>query len=162
MKLKRITEKGLDRAIEANRNGGEKMAMEYYTFQTHHIRNKSLAHASFYWCSFRDAYLYDTHMYDAKIKYCDLTFATLNKLWLERSYITGSIFYYADLRETVLFFADISNCDMRHADLRGADLRGATLTNVNLEGANLEGADLRDVKMEQVDLTGANLEGAIF
>ena len=56
--------------------------------------------------------------------------------------------------------ANLSNTDLRSAilsdaDLIGANLRGANLSDASLRGANLSGANLSDANLSDVDLSGA-------
>ncbi|HIF69977.1 MAG TPA: pentapeptide repeat-containing protein, partial [Candidatus Lambdaproteobacteria bacterium] len=48
----------------------------------------------------------------------------------------------------------------RGANLKDSDLRNATLTNANLVGANLSNSDLRGTVFFGADLSNANLKGA--
>jgi hypothetical protein len=76
----------------------------------------------------------------------------------------------ADLRDTNLCGADLSDallCDARlsFADLSGACLSGADLTGADLRGADLGGADLSDAllydaRLGLAELRGADLSGA--
>ncbi len=81
--------------------------------------------------------------------------------WL-RNETNGEI---ANLSNTDLCYADLSNANLRGADLRGADLsnanlRNANLSNADLRNANLRGADLRGADLRSANLSGADLRGA--
>jgi hypothetical protein len=79
-------------------------------------------------------------------------------------------FSLANLRDAILFGADLQGAQMRYADLHGANLFEANLqeekmTGVRLAGANLSSANLRNALLERahlhnVDLSSADLSGA--
>jgi hypothetical protein len=50
--------------------------------------------------------------------------------------------------------------DLSHANLSGADLRQAVLYKANLSEANLSGADLRQADLSRANVSGADLSGA--
>src|SRR5579884_3553231 len=68
----------------------------------------------------------------------------------------------ANLRKTLLNYADLHSADLSGADLREADLNEADLSRANLNMANLKKtelirADLRFASLDSADLTGATL-----
>ena len=82
---------------------------------------------------------------------------------------------HIDLRDAILFGADLARADLRRANLRNADLRGADLSGANLfeanlsqaqlieataDSANLSGAILTEVNLRGADLSGADLRAA--
>lgn len=99
---------------------------------------------------------------------------------LRRAFLTGSVFYQANLvgtdlsdaRLSAIFsastWADGANfrgalldfAHLRNIRLAGADLSKARLRGVGLRGADLEGANLTDAVLFRADLTAANLQGA--
>jgi hypothetical protein len=63
----------------------------------------------------------------------------------------------ADLRDTILFGANLSNANLSDANLSGADLFSASLG-----GADLRDADLRVAALRDASFSGANLSGAML
>jgi len=100
-----------------------------------------------------------------------------HELWLRtngkkgrRANLGGS-----DLKEIVLYNAELTKAclcrtnlkgaylayaNLEAADLSGANLQDAILEGANLSSANLESVNLRYANLEGVDLTGANLQNA--
>lgn len=66
----------------------------------------------------------------------------------------------ADLSDTSLRYAILSDADLSDADLRGADLSNANLSGTNLNKADLRGADLHDADLHDANLSCADLSGA--
>lgn len=87
--------------------------------------------------------------------------ATVKKLskvwnrWRQDNPQISPVLLGADLSQTFLFGANLSE-----ANLSKANLSSANLTHANLIGANLSGADLRGAFLHIADLSGANLRGA--
>ena len=71
-------------------------------------------------------------------------------------------FSTANLRETILSYADLSYANLHKADLSGAYLSFAYLRDADLRNADLSGAYLRDTYLGGADLSGAYLMGAVL
>lgn len=71
----------------------------------------------------------------------------------------------ADLRNTDMTGADLSEINLSGANLRGSNLKGvdlykAILIKAELGGANLSGANLYNARLEHADMFNTNLSGA--
>lgn len=66
----------------------------------------------------------------------------------------------ANLSEIKLILADLRGANLEFADLSKANLSEADLSRVNLEGANLIAANLNQVNLSGANLTGVNLQRA--
>ncbi|MEQ9552462.1 MAG: serine/threonine-protein kinase [Coleofasciculus sp. G3-WIS-01] len=89
----------------------------------------------------------------------------LSGLDLQKSDLSGGIFYQSKLTRINLQGADLSSADfgqasLNRANLRDANLGRAYLSNSDLEGADLRGADLSFAYLNHANLKGANLCGA--
>lgn len=89
----------------------------------------------------------------------------LSGLDLQKSDLSGGIFYQSKLTRINLQGADLSSADfgqasLTRANLRDANLGRAYLSNSDLEGADLRGADLSFAYLNHANLKGANLCGA--
>jgi hypothetical protein len=84
---------------------------------------------------------------------------------LSRADLYNTCLYDADLsqtnlREATLELSGFWNANLSSADLSDANLRGADLLNANLSNANLTKADLSNTKLFGADVSGANLSKA--
>jgi uncharacterized protein YjbI with pentapeptide repeats len=73
----------------------------------------------------------------------------------------------ASLPDTMLNYADFSNCYLFEADFSGASLINANfassfLANATFRNANLSGADFTAADLTNADLRGADLNSALF
>lgn len=75
---------------------------------------------------------------------CDLSFADLGGMNLNRANLEGANMSYANLKGADLGAANLKKTNLSYADLRGVNLRGANLTNAVLVAANLSGATWTD------------------
>ena len=76
----------------------------------------------------------------ADLSWADLSFADLRGADLREADLSDAYLSTADLRETVLYKANLLGAELREADLRRADLRGADLYDVDLSDSYLVGA----------------------
>lgn len=89
----------------------------------------------------------------------------LRRINLARAHLRGTVFLpETDLRNAILWKADLAQAELPKADLREANLRkailfDAKLREANLREANLTGALLVDTGLEGADLSGAFLYG---
>ena len=86
--------------------------------------------------------------------------ANLKEALLYEADLKGADLYGAILRDADLKGANLKGADLEEADLKGADLYGAILRDADLKGANLKGADLTRADLTRADLKGADLRGA--
>lgn len=82
-----------------------------------------------------------------------------HKLWLKTEGEQGK---KADLKEVVLYGANLRGQDLRFANLSGINLEEADLSGTKLMGADLSDSDLCGANFSSADLSGANLGGADF
>ena len=75
---------------------------------------------------------------------CDLSFADLGGMDLNRANLEGANMSYANLKGADLGAANLKKTNLSYADLRGVNLRGANLSNAVLVAANLSGATWTD------------------
>ena len=71
-------------------------------------------------------------------------------------------FINADLSDTNLKGADLSEANLSNANLKGADLSEANLSNANLKGADLSKANLRGANLNSANLNEALVERTQF
>ena len=81
---------------------------------------------------------------------------------LHNTDLSGADLSDADLHNADLSGANLHNADLRRADLSGADLRSADLNGADLCGAYLRGADLRGADLSGAELSNADLSGAFL
>ncbi|WP_204141418.1 toll/interleukin-1 receptor domain-containing protein [Halomicronema sp. CCY15110] len=67
-----------------------------------------------------------------------------------------------DLRNAILYDANLRSADLSGADLSFADLFAANLRSTDLRGAKLGGADFRDADLSRSNLHDANLVETVF
>ncbi len=101
---------------------------------------------------------------------CNLQNANLNDsilvgASLSQSNLEGAKLLGANLQNANLHKANLKRVYLRSSNLKGANLQGANLeradvSNAQLQGANLKGANLEGVRLVTSNLEGANLEGA--
>jgi len=131
-------------------------------------------------CTFRNAELEDTWMFDAdakRVEACDFTAAKMRNTRFGRGTLVDCKFAGADLSDSELEAAVFERADFTKADLSrvhastakfaGCTFAKANLSRADLRGAALAGADLRNANLREAvlseaDLTGANVAGADF
>lgn len=79
---------------------------------------------------------------------------------LSESVLCNAVLTNAQLQGAVLRDTRLEGADLRNAELQGASLRGAGLRGVQLQGAQFQGADLTDAQLQRVVFPGAQLQGA--
>lgn len=76
--------------------------------------------------------------------------------------LTGRYLRKADLKDTNLTRANLTNTDMRLADLRGAKLQQAVFAETHLEKALMQKADLRNTSLQGAYLQEAQMQEVLF
>ncbi|KXK25093.1 MAG: pentapeptide repeat-containing protein [Chloroflexi bacterium OLB15] len=114
---------------------------------------------------------------DGSLQEMDFRIANLEavKLWgsdLQGANLQWAKLKHANLNDSVLAGANLTQANLQAARLRGADLRGANLfeaklyringLNALLQNANLNGAHLQGARLENADLRGATFTDAHF
>jgi Pentapeptide repeats (8 copies) len=85
----------------------------------------------------------------------------LRRVNLARAHLRGTIFQpETDLRNAILWKADLAEAELLRVDLREANLRKAILFDARLVGANLRDANLTGALLVDTSLEGADLSGA--
>ncbi len=72
----------------------------------------------------------------------------------------GASLFQADLRGTDLFYAQLTDADLREVQGEGAHLTLARMGGARLQGAHLRGAHMAQCWLPEADLSGALLDGA--
>ena len=93
----------------------------------------------------------------------DVSDAALQGVRLRKANLLRCTVASADLRDSILAFANMEFCNMksanlRHADLRNAILRSVDMSDTDLTEANLAGADLAGANLANADLSSAELK----
>ena len=78
---------------------------------------------------------------------------------LSESVLCNAVLTNAQLQGAILRETGLDGADLRNAELQGASLRGARLRGVQLQGAQFQGADLTDAQLQRVVFPGAQLQG---
>jgi uncharacterized protein YjbI with pentapeptide repeats len=86
--------------------------------------------------------------------------ASLSQSNLERAKLLGANLQNANLHKANLKRVYLRSSNLKGANLQDANLEGAYVSNAQLQGANLKGANLKRVRLVTSNLEGANLEGA--
>jgi hypothetical protein len=85
----------------------------------------------------------------------------LRRVNLARAHLRGTIFQpETDLRNAILWKADLAQAELPKVDLREANLRKAILFDAKLVAANLRDANLTGALLVDTNLEGADLSGA--
>ena len=129
------------------------------------IRFATLVNANLNSANLIEAEFDSSDMMGANMTNADLSFAFLPDTNLENATFQGAnlenalfetaVIINANLRDTVLFGADLTGADLSGSDFTGADMRIADLFFTNLTGANL-----LEARLNTADLNGANLSNA--
>jgi hypothetical protein len=85
----------------------------------------------------------------------------LRRVNLAKAHLRGAIFQpETDLRNAILWKADLAQAELPKVDLREANLRKAILFDANLVAGNLRDANLTGALLVDTNLEGADLSGA--
>ena len=118
---------------------------------------------------------WDSHSDGIDLSGADLSGNMMDEVYFARSILKGVSFRNAELAQSCLNAADLTDADLRganliyttfssanltNADLRRAKFHETSFDRANLTGANLSGANLARCIFWEANLTGANLEGA--
>jgi uncharacterized protein YjbI with pentapeptide repeats len=108
-------------------------------------------------------WLYDQRTGErAQLKYADLSNTKLSGANLTDANLSGANLSGAFLTDANLTGVDLSGGDLSYANLSGTDLSGATLSGATLINADFSGANLTDADLADADFYHANLAGAKF
>lgn len=86
--------------------------------------------------------------------------ADLKKSWLSFANLRNVILYGANLSGANLWKADLSGADLQEANLNSANANGAIFKSANLQRAQLSRAYLIEADLQGASLDGVNLEMA--
>jgi uncharacterized protein YjbI with pentapeptide repeats len=95
-------------------------------------------------------------------EWCDLHEADLSNSELAGARLTNASLSHVNLAGADLSGANLSSATLPHVNLHGANLSAAFLRNANLRDADLSGANLAKAKLNNADLSNANLDGVDF
>jgi uncharacterized protein YjbI with pentapeptide repeats len=105
---------------------------------------------------------YEAQMWTINLRDAILFCADLKKAQLRKANLVGADLGCADLRGTQLIDANLQNALFLKADLLNANLMDANLTDTDFRGANLSDAFLGGANLTGADLRGANLDNAFL
>jgi len=100
------------------------------------------------------------NLQNANLNDSNLVGASLSQSNLERAKLLGANLQNANLHKANLKRVYLRSSNLKGANLQDANLEGAYVSNAQLQGANLKGANLKRVRLVTSNLEGANLEGA--